>query len=471
MGTHELPDGVLMVCPSNRSLLALLLINALTLAACGPLEEGSEVVTRGQALERVCGADRYTGPQGVDVSTYQQNFDWTAREQEGIQFGIARVSNGTEIIDDYFDRNWREMKAHGILRGAYQYFRPGQDAGAQANLMVDKLGRLGPGDLPAVIDVETADGQSPSVVSQKVRTWLEIVEEGTGKRPMIYTSGYFWRDEVGDTGLGDYPLWIANYDVECPLTPEGWDEWTMWQYCDGNPDYCSNGEGFDRDVFNGTAAELEAFAAGGGTYGATVVETSFDDPVTVVTDEIATVWIEVENTGSVAWDSETLLGTTEPRDRDSAFATGSWVAPNRVAGVDGTVEPGASYRFEFDLQAPSEPGTYEEHFGLVQEGVAWFGDPGQEGPADDGIVVELEVTSPEADDPGADDELQPEDDEGTSTDASDEDATPPKRVGKLPPLVGPSPGVKNGCSQTSAEPSWFWALAFLGLALGRRVRR
>ena len=32
------------------------------------------------------------------------------------------------------------MKAAGILRGAYQYFEPGQDATTQANLMVSKVG-------------------------------------------------------------------------------------------------------------------------------------------------------------------------------------------------------------------------------------------------------------------------------------------------------------------------------------------
>lgn len=456
--------------PSELSLSSwpVVLVGALLVTGCGPMEDAPNTRTITQPIERICGADKYQGPQGVDVSTYQQNFDWTAREQEGIEFGVARVSNGTQIIDDYFDRNWEEMESHGVLRGAYQYFRPGQDAAAQANLMVDKLGRLGPGDLPAVIDVETADGQSPATVRQKVRTWLQIVEEGTGKRPMIYTAAYFWRDSVGDTELGDYPLWIANYGADCPLTPDGWDKWTMWQYCDGNPDYCSNGVGFDRDVFNGTSEELQAFA-GGGTYGAQVLDQSFpvDDAVTVVTGDVVEAWIEVENTGTAVWDSETLLGTTEPRDRESPFAADDWVAPNRVASVGTEVEPGVIHRFEFSLQAPTEPGSYRESFGLVQEGVTWFSDPGQEGPADDAIQIAIEVVEP--DDATMDpDVTDPPPDDIEDPMMQEEEETPPIGESGLPALVGPSAGVDGGCAQAGGDPEWFGLFAFLAFAFRRR---
>jgi MYXO-CTERM domain-containing protein len=35
---------------------------------------------------------------------------------------------------------------------------------------------------------------------------------------------------------------------------------------------------------------------------------------------------------------------------------------------------------------------YDEHYGLVEEGVAWFGDPGQGGPSDATIEGIIEVT-------------------------------------------------------------------------------
>ncbi|MEZ4458224.1 MAG: GH25 family lysozyme [bacterium] len=378
--------------------LALVLLST---AACseddgGTASAGYENVTIQQAVTRVCGADRYTGVQGADVSKYQANFNWEAQKNAGMTFGIARISDGVNTPDEYFDRNWAELKRLGMIRGAYQYFRPAQNVAQQANMVVNKLGRLGPGDLPAVIDVESNGGLSKAQVAAAVKQWLQIVEDGTGKRPIIYTGPYFWQDNVGDASLGNYPLWIAHYGTTCPLIPDGWDKWTFWQYCDGNTQYCANGQGFDRNVYNGPAGDLAALAGGGGAdYGATYVYQTFPlaaMAIPMVSNETLTGYIELRNTGSATWDANTKLGTTEPRDRPSALADDSWPAPNRAAVVNGTVAPGETYRFEFTIRAPSEPGVYAEYFNLVQEGVAWFSDGGQAGPADDQLQIKVEVT-------------------------------------------------------------------------------
>ncbi len=145
------------------------------------------------------------------------------------------------------------MKAAGVLRGAYQFFEPGEDATAQANLMVSKVGVLQKGDLPCMIDVETTGGESASTIASRVRTWLDIVEKGTGKVPVIYTGPYFWDDNVRDTSFGHYPLWVADYGPSCPLVPNGWSSWTLWQYSDG-------GGKLDHDVFNGSLSAFDAWA-------------------------------------------------------------------------------------------------------------------------------------------------------------------------------------------------------------------
>jgi lysozyme len=374
---------------------------ALSLAACTEDYEGESagagepVAERASEVTKVCGADRYTGPQGADVSKYQADFNWKGA---GVKFGYARVSDGTTYIDSWFEANWQKMKDAGVLRGAYQYFRPGQSATAQADMMVKKVGKLGTGDLPCVIDVEAADGQSAATIASKVQTWLDLVEQGTGKRPVIYTGPYFWQDKVGSTAFGKYPLWIAHYGTTCPLIPAGWSKWTFWQYCDGNTQYCSNGKGWDRDVFNGTSAELQAFAGGAAAsfYGATFVEQSFPPAVTALemkAGETLSAHITLKNSGTAPWDSSTRLGTTEPRDRSSAFADSSWLGVSRPASVSGTVLPGQSYKFTFNLLAPSEPGTYHEHFGVVQEGVTWFSDQGQGGPPDSQLEAQITVVA------------------------------------------------------------------------------
>ncbi len=210
------------------------------------------------AQGRVCGR----GPtvQGVDVSYYQGRVDWDRVAGAGIGFGFARVSDGTRFIDPRFGENWRGMRRVGILRGAYQFFRPGQDARAQARIMTDVLGKLRAGDLPAVLDIETADGYSSASIRAGMRIWLREVEAATGKKPIIYTSWGFWNSLSGMSEFGDYPLWVANYTSLCPLVPtQTWSGWDMWQYTDTGrvPGVTGN---TDRNVWNGTLDELKAFA-------------------------------------------------------------------------------------------------------------------------------------------------------------------------------------------------------------------
>jgi len=113
--------------------------------------------------------------------------------------------------------------------------------------------------------------------------------------------------------------------------------------------------------------------------------------------------IVLRNAGAATWDANTKLGTTQPRDRASIFVGSDWLAPNRAAHVSGTVAPGGTFQFAFTFHGPTgagcAPGDYHEFFDLVEEGVAWFGDPGQGGPPDNDIEVWIKlVPAPESPD-------------------------------------------------------------------------
>ncbi len=132
-------------------------------------------------------------------------------------------------------------------------------------------------------------------------------------------------------------------------------------------------------------------------YAAEYIDQSFPLATTalkMVEGEVIASYVEFANVGGTAWDSNTQLATSAPRDRASAFADGTWLAPNRAAAVKGTIQPGSSYKFTFNLQAPQKPATYFEHFAFVDRNV-WFGDPGQGGPADNDIEVQIVVVAPE----------------------------------------------------------------------------
>jgi MYXO-CTERM domain-containing protein len=145
-------------------------------------------------------------------------------------------------------------------------------------------------------------------------------------------------------------------------------------------------------------AEAALAAFGTFPYAAAYVSQSFPlatTALTMVEGQVIPSYIELKNNGTETWDSDTRIGTTEPRDRVSVFADSTWVSDNRPSEVKGTVPPGGTYKFTFDLAAPQMTGTFAEHFGVVQDGVAWFGDPGQGGPPDSDLEVLIQVVAPE----------------------------------------------------------------------------
>lgn len=99
--------------------------------------------------------------------------------------------------------------------------------------------------------------------------------------------------------------------------------------------------------------------------------------------EAQTFWVELKNTGNIAWlgSGSTLkgqlrLGTSRPEDRPSIFGDESWFSFNRVASLDrDLVLPGEIARFSFIVKA-TELGDFREYFRPVAEYVAWLNDLG-----------------------------------------------------------------------------------------------
>jgi lysozyme len=223
---------------------------------------GDNACSSGSAIDIASSCAAGATVKGVDVSTYQGAVNWTSVKSSGRVFAIARISDGTANPDDQFTANWQGMKSAGLVRGAYQYFRASVDPTAQANLVVSMLHTAGgfeAGDLPVTMDLETADGETASVISAHMTTWLAAVEAATGVKPLIYTS--IGTLPVSGSAFASYPLWVANWGVTCPSLPTGWTSWKFWQNADNGTVSGISG-GVDTDEFNGSLAQLQAF---GGT--------------------------------------------------------------------------------------------------------------------------------------------------------------------------------------------------------------
>ena len=228
---------------------------SLLLVACQPLP--LDVAVEQQGLS-VCPGK--TTLAGVDVSTYQGTIDWAKVKASGRAWAITRVGDGLGG-DTSFSANWSGIKAAGMVRGAYQFFRASKDPIQQADLLLSKIGTLQNGDLPPTIDIEVTDGQSASVIASGAQKWLEHVKAKTGRTPIIYTSPGFW-PSLGNPDLSAYTLWVAHWGAACPTIPPGWKGFTFQQTSDTGSVAGISGA-VDLDLFNGDQAALDQLASNG----------------------------------------------------------------------------------------------------------------------------------------------------------------------------------------------------------------
>jgi lysozyme len=195
--------------------------------------------------------------RGIDVSSWQGEIDWGAARGAGVRFAYVRVSDGATAPDPQFARNWLEAARAGVVRGAYQYFRPAEEPEEQADLWLDVVGAPAKGDLPPALDVETSGDLEAEEVVARIERWVSRVRRATTMTPVIYTSASAWVASTGNTErFRKLALWIAHHEAECPNTPAAWPRWTFHQSSASSTLEGVTGP-VDVDLFQGTFAALE----------------------------------------------------------------------------------------------------------------------------------------------------------------------------------------------------------------------
>ena len=329
------------------------------LAACALDEPATPVLGEARQEMAVCAA----GPTvyGIDVSRFQGTIDWQQVKDAGVVYAYIQISRSLTDLDAKFAYNWRRAKEVGILRGAYQRFQPDQDVLGQANVFLDRLGTPEDADLPPMLDVEDAGGLTGPQIAMRVRQWMDRVEPVAGKKPLIYTGFYFWRDTVGGADLSAHPLWIANYGTDCPLVPAAWTRWTLHQYSSTAriPGITENTVDVNR--FDGTLAELKALGRPAVAEACPRVEdvTIIDDASSCFTSGGPAQYIRSElagHGGSLQW--------THATEAASPSNFGAWSLTFARAG---------RYRIEVHTPAPyneSKRATYRiSHAGSTTEAI------------------------------------------------------------------------------------------------------
>lgn len=224
---------------------------------------------------------------GIDVSHYQGAIDWKQVAGSGVSFAYVKATQGRRSFDGRFADNWKGLRTldsskQPIRRGAYHFMTASDSPEEQAKNFIATVGALSSTDMPPCLDVEwdfRRDGKefakdakgnnidewsshNAAEIVRRARVWLDLVEKGTGKRPVIYTNATWWRERVGaDTQLASYQLWISDYssaslNEESPRFPKNF-KWVLWQLTDtGRVVAAGLTKGLDTNVLAPDTADL-----------------------------------------------------------------------------------------------------------------------------------------------------------------------------------------------------------------------
>lgn len=169
---------------------------------------------------------------GIDVSEWQANINFSKVKNSGVDIVYIRTGKGSNYVDAYFQANYKNAKAAGLNIGFYHYVTATttDEAIKQANFFVSLIKDLD-SDCKLAMDFESFDSLNTEEINAIASTFLQTVEELSGRDVIIYSNTYNAIDTWNES-LTIYPLWIAEYGVEEPRVNDKWDSWVGFQYSD-----------------------------------------------------------------------------------------------------------------------------------------------------------------------------------------------------------------------------------------------
>ena len=172
---------------------------------------------------------------GIDVSNWQGNIDWTRIANSEIDFAIIKAGyrgkmNGNLAKDSKFDQNITGALAAGLSVGAYIFSEAmNYSEGAEEARYLVSLVKNYNIQLPLVIDTENQGGRSSNISvrdrTEAIRGFCETIES-QGYTPMIYASTSWLNNKLNMKVLSKWKVWVAQHYSK--VTYSG--KYDIWQY-------------------------------------------------------------------------------------------------------------------------------------------------------------------------------------------------------------------------------------------------
>jgi GH25 family lysozyme M1 (1,4-beta-N-acetylmuramidase) len=184
--------------------------------------------------------------KGIDISNHQPSVDFNALKNS-VEVVIMKATEGITYLDSKLGEHYQGAKAAGFPVGFYHFMSEGTSPSEQAvafyNAIKDKQYEI----LPC-LDIETNNrNRTASQITDRCLEFLAKFKELSGLDCMIYTGGYFGRDNL-DNRIKRYKAWIAHYGVNTPMKT-GFSNVVGHQYTSGGSVYGINGN-VDLNNFN-----------------------------------------------------------------------------------------------------------------------------------------------------------------------------------------------------------------------------
>lgn len=216
---------------------------------------------------------------GIDISRHQHEkgrkryrIDWnnlhitslgSKHHAEGQTFPVSFVyiksTEGTNIRNRYYLKDYAAAKAQGLKVGAYHFFSLKSTAEAQATYFVHHT-LLREGDFPPVLDVEPTENQIKKIggteeLLRRITIFMDYVEKRTHMRPILYVNQMFVNRHLAKASniKQRHNVWIARYGQYKPDV-----KLVYWQLSsDGRVNGITGP--VDINVFNGYQGQWDEF--------------------------------------------------------------------------------------------------------------------------------------------------------------------------------------------------------------------
>lgn len=154
--------------------------------------------------------------KGIDVSSHNGNINFQEVKNSGIEVVIIKATEGVDYVDSMVNQHYAGAKSVGLNIGFYHFMSEKTDPRRQAedfyNCIKDKSYNV----LPC-LDIEVNNyRRSAAEITNRCLEFINRFKELSGQDIMIYTGGYFGRDNL-DSRIKCYPGWIAHYGVSQPM--------------------------------------------------------------------------------------------------------------------------------------------------------------------------------------------------------------------------------------------------------------